>query len=92
MGLGALEQGQCLGVQGTGFEHKDRNVELQAVDEVGDHHVFGTQAGGLGHGREFGGRALQQGLGFGQLGGELWAGFGVLLGGFGRGLAGRYEA
>ena len=45
MRLGAFQHGQGLGVQRSGFLHKDRDVELQAVDEVGDHHVFCAQAG-----------------------------------------------
>jgi hypothetical protein len=71
MRLGAFQQSQSFGVQCAGLQHKHRNVELQAVDEVGDHHVFGAQAGGLGHGRELGRCALQQGLGLGQLGGKV---------------------
>ena len=52
-------------------------IELQAVDQVGDHHIFGAQTGGLRDGRKLGRSALQQGLCFEQFGGKVGAGFGV---------------
>ena len=69
---------QGLVVQHASVQHEDRNVQRPAVDQVADHHVFGTQAGGLCDER-FGGRGpvgdgsvihsslLQQCLGCGQL-------------------------
>ena len=42
-----FEQQQSFVVQLAGFQHEHRDVELQTVDQVGDHHVFGPQAGGL---------------------------------------------
>ena len=67
-GLGALQQLQRLGVQHAGVEHEDRDVQPQRVDQVGDHHVFGAQAGSLRHRAKFGGSAAQQGHGFDQFG------------------------
>ncbi len=77
MRLRALEQGQSLVVQGPGLQHKHRHLELQAVDQVRDHHIFGPQTGGLRDGRKLGRSALQQGLCFEQFGGKVGAGFGV---------------
>jgi hypothetical protein len=42
----ALQQGQRFGVQHAGFQHK-HGMSVAGVDQVGDHHVFGAQAGGL---------------------------------------------
>jgi hypothetical protein len=54
----------------------------QAVDQVGDDHVFGAQAGRLrDRARRRVARAAQQGFGFGQLGVEVlrWAGRAVSM-------------
>jgi hypothetical protein len=91
MRLCSFQQGQGLGVQRASFQYEHRDVPLTAVDEVGDHHVFGTEAGGLRDRGEVGRSALQQRLCLGQLGGKVRAGLGVLLGGFGRGVAGRNQ-
>ena len=43
----ARYQCQGFGVQLAGFERRNGNAELMAGKQVGDHHVFGAQAGGL---------------------------------------------
>ena len=61
-------------MQGTRFQHKHRNAQAQAVDDVGDDHIFRPQAAGLGDGElavglELHGSLRQQSLGFSQFGG-----------------------
>jgi hypothetical protein len=64
--LELLQQRQGLGVQRAGFQHEDGDRQCMGVDQVGNHHVLGAQAAGLGGGAKLRGLA-QQGDCFSQL-------------------------
>jgi len=51
-------------VQGASIQHEHRDIQRQLIDQVGDHHIFGAQAGGLLQGLEVKGGLLQQRLRF----------------------------